>query len=86
MGKYNGDPKSLPSREPVPGAVPFREPKDSKTLGIVASAPMGPVVCISSDAGELGTVGDSSCIFCPLCRTSSCMPCVSGKMYTCIRT
>ena len=38
MGKYNGDPKSLPSREPVPGAVPFREPKDSKTLGIVASA------------------------------------------------
>ena len=37
MGKYSGDPKTLPAGDPVPNAVPFREPKDSKTLGWVAS-------------------------------------------------
>ena len=37
MGKYNMDPESLPCGDPVPGAVPFREPKDSKTLGLIAS-------------------------------------------------
>ena len=37
MGKYDLDPESLPSSEPVPGAVAFREPKDSKTLGLIAN-------------------------------------------------
>ncbi len=37
MGEYSGDPATLPAGEQVPGAVMFREPKDSKTLGLVAS-------------------------------------------------
>ena len=36
-GKYDLDPEKLPSSEPVPGAVAFREPKDSKTLGLIAN-------------------------------------------------
>lgn len=36
-GKYDLDPENLPSSEPVPGAVAFREPKDSKTLGLIAN-------------------------------------------------
>ena len=38
MGKYNLDPDSLPSNGHQPGAVPFKEAKDSKTLGIIANA------------------------------------------------
>ena len=37
MGKYNMDPESLPHGEHIPGAVPFREPKDTKTLGLIAT-------------------------------------------------
>ena len=37
MGKYSGDPGTLPGREHAPGAVPFKEPKDSGTLGMVAT-------------------------------------------------
>ena len=37
MGKYDLDPASLPCGEHEPNAVPFREPKDSKTLGLVAN-------------------------------------------------
>ena len=36
-GKYNGDPKSLPGHEPVTNAVRFREPENSRTLGLVAN-------------------------------------------------
>ena len=37
MGKYNMDPESLPGGEHEPNAVAFREPKDSKSLGLIAS-------------------------------------------------
>ena len=36
-GKYNGDEASLPQREHEEGAVQFREPKDMKTLSLVAN-------------------------------------------------
>ena len=38
MGKYSGNPDSLPSRPHREGAVAFKEPKDMKTLAIVANA------------------------------------------------
>lgn len=38
MGKYNGDPSSLPSKPHREGYVAFKEPKDLKTLAIVANA------------------------------------------------
>ena len=37
MGKYNMDPESLPHGEHMSGAVPFREPKDTKTLSLIAT-------------------------------------------------
>ncbi len=37
MGKYDLDPESLPKREHPPGAVPFREAKDTKTLSVFAN-------------------------------------------------
>ena len=36
-GKYNLDPSSLPVREHMPGAVPFREAKNTQTLAIIAN-------------------------------------------------
>ena len=36
-GKYNLDPDSLPCEPHKPGAVPFKEAKDSKTLGTIAN-------------------------------------------------
>lgn len=36
-GKYNLDPETLPSKPHMPGAVPFKEAKDSKTIGIIAN-------------------------------------------------
>lgn len=36
-GKYSGNPDDLPYREHEPGAVAFKEPKDSKTLGRIAN-------------------------------------------------
>ena len=37
-GAYDLNPESLPHGEHQPGAVPFREAKDSKTLSILANA------------------------------------------------
>lgn len=37
MGKYNLNPEELPHLEHEPNAVPFKEPKDSKTLGLIAN-------------------------------------------------
>ena len=37
MGEYSGDPTTLPGSEQAPGAVMFKEPKDSRTLGLVAT-------------------------------------------------
>ena len=37
MGKYNGNADSLPSKPHREGAVAFKEPKDMKTLAIVAN-------------------------------------------------
>ena len=37
MGKYNGDPASLPSKPHREGAVAFKEPKDMKALSIIAN-------------------------------------------------
>lgn len=37
QGKFNRDPASLPHGEHQPGAVAFREPKDPKTLGLIAN-------------------------------------------------
>ena len=37
-GTYNLNPESLPCRTHQPGAVPFKEAKDSKTLGLIANA------------------------------------------------
>ncbi len=36
-GKYNLNPDELPYLEHEPNAVPFKEPKDSKTLGLIAN-------------------------------------------------
>lgn len=36
-GKYDLNPESLPHGIHQPGAVPFKEPKDSKTLGLIAN-------------------------------------------------
>ena len=36
-GKYSGNPDDLPCLEHVPGAIPFKEAEDSKTLGRIAS-------------------------------------------------
>lgn len=36
-GKYDLNPDSLPHGEHMPNAVPFKEAKDSKTLGIIAN-------------------------------------------------
>lgn len=36
-GKYNLDPNTLPYSPHKPNAVPFKEPKDSKTLGLIAN-------------------------------------------------
>ena len=36
-GKYSGNPDDLPCLEHEPGAVPFKEAEDSKTLGRIAS-------------------------------------------------
>lgn len=38
MGKYNLDPQLLPDNGHEPGAVAFREVKDSKTLGVLANS------------------------------------------------
>ena len=40
-GKYDLNPESLPTPEHQPGYVPFKEAKDSKTIGIIAN-----VLCI----------------------------------------
>lgn len=37
-GKYNLNPESLPHGEHIPGAVPFKEAKDSRQLAIIANA------------------------------------------------
>ena len=37
MGRYSMDPNDLPCQEHEPDAVPFKEPKDTKTLGIIAN-------------------------------------------------
>lgn len=37
MGKYNLDPQSLPHKSHQPGAVPFREAKNAKTLGVIVN-------------------------------------------------
>ncbi len=37
MGKYDLDPASLPHGEHMPGAVPFREAKDSKQMALIAN-------------------------------------------------
>lgn len=37
-GKYNLNPESLPSKQHQPGAVPFKEAKDPKTMGLIANA------------------------------------------------
>ena len=37
MGKYNLNPDELPCLEHEPNAVPFKEPKDSKTLGLASN-------------------------------------------------
>ncbi len=37
-GKYSGDPADLPCAEPVPGAVQFKEAKDTKELGKIANS------------------------------------------------
>ena len=37
MGKYNMKPEELPGRDHEPGAVAFKEPKDSRTLGLIAN-------------------------------------------------
>lgn len=36
-GKYSGDEADLPRREHAPGAVPFKEPQDMKTLALVVN-------------------------------------------------
>ena len=36
-GKYSGNPDDLPCLEHEPGAIPFKEAEDSKTLGRIAS-------------------------------------------------
>lgn len=36
-GKYNLDPSSLPQGEHQPNAVPFKEAKDTRTLGLIAN-------------------------------------------------
>lgn len=36
-GKYDLNPDSLPHNEHMPNAVPFKEAKDSKTLGLIAN-------------------------------------------------
>ena len=37
-GKYDLNPESLPHGEHIPGAVPFKEAKDSRKLAIIANA------------------------------------------------
>lgn len=37
-GKYDLNPESLPCKPHQPGAVPFKEAKDSKTMGLIANA------------------------------------------------
>lgn len=37
-GKYNLNPESLPSKPHQPGAVPFKEAKDVKTMALIANA------------------------------------------------
>lgn len=37
QGTYNLDPNTLPQNVHRPGAVPFKEAKDSKTLGLIAN-------------------------------------------------
>lgn len=37
-GKYDLNPESLPHGEHIPGAVPFKEAKDSRQLAIIANA------------------------------------------------
>lgn len=37
MGKYNLDPVSLPHREHILGAVPFKEAKDTKQMAVIAN-------------------------------------------------
>ena len=44
-GKYDLDPDSLPKREHEPGAVMFKEPTDSKQLGIIANG-IALAVCV----------------------------------------
>lgn len=36
-GKYNLDPKSLPAKPHQPGAIPFKEAKDIKTMAVIAN-------------------------------------------------
>ncbi|MGN0963430.1 MAG: DUF3267 domain-containing protein [Clostridia bacterium] len=46
-GKFDGNPASLPNGEHQPGAVPFKEAEDSRTLGIYANlAAMGLLVLL----------------------------------------
>ena len=37
-GKYDLNPESLPHGQHMPGAVPFKEAKDSKQLSLIANA------------------------------------------------
>ncbi|MBR0353577.1 MAG: DUF3267 domain-containing protein [Oscillospiraceae bacterium] len=37
MGKYDMNPESLPHQEHMPGAVAFKEPEDTKKLGLIAN-------------------------------------------------
>ena len=46
MGKYGGDPGTLPGSEHAPGAVAFKEPKDTKSLSLVTTGISGILLVI----------------------------------------
>ena len=49
-GKFDGNPESIPHGEHKPGAVKFREPEDTKKLGMIANS-IAAVIAVVAIAG-----------------------------------
>lgn len=51
-GKFDGNPDSIPHGEHKPGAVKFKEPEDSKKLGLIANG----IACVVAAIAVLGVI------------------------------
>lgn len=57
-GKYDLNPESLPHGEHKPGAVRFKEAKDTKELGVIANVLCLVIIIVLAVSGNAGSLRD----------------------------